>query len=487
MSDLVVAFGVMAVVLMVTAIASGVIERSPISFSVIFLGLGIALSEFDVLTIDAHAPLLEAVGTVTLALVLFLDATRLQVEELGRRWVVPARILGPGTLLIVGLGAAAVRVLFDMPWVLALMTGAVLASTDPVLLRELLRDSRIPRSIRQVLKLEAGMNDLVVLPIILVLIALATAEVSGFAGWTMFLLRLLVLGPGMGALIGGVGAWAVSRVDRAMGIRQEHQALYGVGLVLAAYAAATAIGGDGFLSAFAAGLSVTLLNQTLCDCFLEFGETIAEAAMLLSFVLFGAVLDGQITTRILVPGLALAAFVVFVVRPLAMVAVLLFSEMSNAGRVFVGWLGPRGLASLLLALLAIQHHVEGADDLLAVVGVVVLFSSFVHGASTPLVLRWYLRRVDEHTLAEEREGSAAVLWPEPGAHVRDSITSEELASLLASPTPPVVLDVRSRSDYRNAQWRIPGALRVLPDEVGPWTGEWLEGHDRRRLIVAYCT
>jgi NhaP-type Na+/H+ or K+/H+ antiporter len=275
----------------------------------------------------------------------------------------------------------------------------------------------------------------------------------------------------------------MNQLDRLTAVRDEQQALYGIGLVLAAYAAASAVGGDGFLSAFAAGLAVTLLNQTLCDCFLEFGETIAEMAMLVSFVLFGAVLSSLVASAELLPSVGLAALVVFAIRPVAMSLVLFRSEMSREGRLFVGWLGPRGLASLLLSLLAVQRGVPGAELVLASVGVVVLFSSLVHGASTPLLVRWYLGQVDRRTLAEERDGSAGVLAPNDGPAETEIVTPDELAALLAGPAPPTVIDVRSRSDYLGASTRIPGSVRVLADQAA----QWVEGHDRARLIVAYCT
>jgi NhaP-type Na+/H+ or K+/H+ antiporter len=127
--------------------------------------------------------------------------------------------------------------------------------------------------------------------------------------------------------------------------------------------------------------------------------------------------------------------------------------------------------------------VPDAEVVLAAVGVVVLFSSLVHGASTPLLVRWYLRKVDLRTLEEERDGSAGVLAPGDDAAVTATVTADELAALLAGPEPPTVIDVRSRSNYLGASARIPGAVRVLPDHVAAW----VEGHDRNRLIVAYCT
>ena len=269
MPDFILLLGVIAVVLTVTALASGVVERSPLSFPLMFLGLGFLPGGrgLDMLEISPHSAVLEVVATLTLALVLFLDAVKLQITELGKRWVVPALILGPGTGLIIVIGALPLGLYLNVGWIIAFIGGAVLPSTDPVVLRDIVRDERIPRSVRQVLKIEAGMNDLIVLPVVLVLIAVANDEGSSFGGWSVFLVKLLLLGPAIGLAIGGLGSWLMNRIDAKMPIRSEHQALFGVGLVLAPYSAATAAGGDGFLGAFAAGLGVVVFNQSLCDCF----------------------------------------------------------------------------------------------------------------------------------------------------------------------------------------------------------------------------
>ena len=150
MPDLFVAFALLASVLLVTALASGLVERSPLTFPLIFLGFGLVLGVggAGVVELDAHDETIEITATLTLALVLFLDAVKLQVDELGRRWLVPALILGPGTGLIIVLGAVPLALLVGFGWVVAFIGGAVLASTDPVVLREIVRDERIPRCAR---------------------------------------------------------------------------------------------------------------------------------------------------------------------------------------------------------------------------------------------------------------------------------------------------------------------------------------------------
>lgn len=471
-------------VLIVTGLISGIVERSPVSFPLIFLGIGLALGGggLGVIELGPHDELLEIVATLTLSLVLFLDAVKLDVKELGRKWAIPFLILGPGTLLIIALGAIPLVYLLGFGWLVALMGGAILASTDPVVLREIVRDERIPRSVRQVLRIEAGTNDIVVLPILLVLIAVHHEEASSVGAWAVFLGKLLLLGPVIGFAIGGAGAWLMAKADRRMGVRTEYQALYGVGIVLAAFAGATAAGGDGFLGAFAAGFAVVVLNQILCSCFLEYGETTSEMAMLVTFILFGAVLSSMYGLVDWVPAVALALMVVFLIRPPVLAGVLFKARMSWPARLYISWFGPRGLNSLLLALLVVIADVPGAEVLLATVGVVVFASVILHGASALPATAWYARKVVADTLVEERENTAAALF---GVHVDapDRITPAELTEQLAAENPPIILDVRSRSTYEKDGVRIPGSVRVRPDEVIKWAGE----NPLDKLVVAYCT
>lgn len=484
MPDLLVAFALVAVVLMVSALASGVVERGPLSFPIIFLAIGVLLGQrgFGVLSITVHDQTLEVLAILSLALVLFLDAVRLRFDEGRRAWLIPILILGPGTLLVIAIVAGSAAWLLGLGLIPALLLGAVLASTDPVVLRDIVRDERVPVAVRRVLTLEAGMNDIVVLPIVLVLAAVARAEVGGAGDWALFLAKILVVGPLVGFAIGGLGSWAMQRMDAAMGIRREYQALYGLGLVLAAYFGGTAVGGDGFLASFAAGIAVVVLNNTLCDCFLEYGETTAEMAMLLSFILFGALVSTLFGTIPILATLALAAIVIFVARPFAISLVLLPATISRRARAFVGWFGPRGLNSLLFALLLVNDGVPGAERLLAIVGLVVFVSVVAHGASATPLAAWYGRQVAQETLAEERESTPGGLF---GQHVEQipRIAPAKLAAQLAGPEPPLVLDVRSRSDYLHSDARIPGSVRVLPDQITAWA-------DRQVVkgpVVTYCT
>ena len=484
MSPLIVGMGIVAIVLTLAALTSRIVERAPISFPMIFLGIGFLLGNYEIIDMDVHNPLLEAVAMISLALVLFLDAVNIQIDELKSEWYVPVATLGPGTLLIIaGVGASAYFLLGVTP-LQATLLGAVLASTDPVVLRDIVRNQDVPRSVRRALSIEAGMNDLVVLPIVLVLIALLTAQSNSVWGWVDFLARILVLSPLVGLTVGGIGSWLIGWLDSRLGISREYQALYGIGLVLASFAAGQAMGGDGFLSAFFGGLAITLFNMTLCDCFMDYGEVTAEMMMLLAFVLFGAVLSGVLGTVPLLAGLALAAIALLVIRPAALGLVLIPANMSGVARGFIGWFGPRGLNSLLLALLAVQAHVPGAEYLLAITGMVVVVSVILHGASATPLASWYGRRVAASipTLAEEREATFVGLFDdEPQSNPTMSV--QELAEALSGENPPIVLDVRSRARYDSVDTQIPASVRVLPDQVN----EWVSDIEKGTAIVAYCS
>ncbi len=484
--DLVTGFGLIGITVIVSGLVAGLVDRGPISFPIMFLGIGLLLGATGVLEVGVHDPSLEVVAALTLSLVLFMDAFSLEGGGSRKDWLVPALVLGPGTALVIVSIAGTGILLLGMSPISAFLLGAVLSSTDAVVLRDVVRDERVPRPVRRVLSVEAGTNDIIVLPLLLVLIAIASGEGvgSGPGEWALFGARIFIIGPAVGAVIGAVGAWLMARADARYSVRREYQALYGVGLVLTSYAAAVVLGGDGFLAAFFAGLAITALDQTLCDCFLEFGDAAAEISMLLAFVLFGALLAGQLGSVPLLAGLGLAAIAIFVARPLAIGLVLSIrsAALSRSARAFIAWFGPRGLNSMLFALLVAAGGVPDGEFVLAVTGMVVLVSVILHGASATPLSAWYGRKVAGEVLVEERFATATGLFDqrEDGS---DRVSPAGLAEMLRSDDPPVVVDVRTRSQYDRDAVTIPGSVRVVPDSVAEWAADQLKD----RPYVLYCT
>ena len=487
MPDLLTILGLAAFVLVFAGLTEGFVSRAPLSFPVIFLGLGYLLGDrgLKVISISPHSPTLEAVAVVTLALVLFLDAVRMKFDRASSEWLVPSLVLGPGTILCLAVVATSAHFLLGMGLAPSLLLGAILSSTDPVVVHDIVRDKRIPGAIRQALTVEAATNDLVTLPVVLVTIAVVAAHASTAGGWTILLARILLVGPLIGFGIGALGAWLMMRADKRFGIRREYQALFGMGLVFAAYAAAVSAGGDGFLASFAAGAAIAALDLELCDCFIEYGEATAEMIMLFAFILFGAVLSTLVGTVPLGAALGLAAITIFVARPAAVAIVLRKAAMSPNARAFIGWFGPRGLASLLLAVLVVQARFPGGETILAIAGIVVTVSVVLHGVTATPLSTWYARRVSTETLAEERVSTASGLLQKAKSEPRDTplVEPAELARRLAGPDPPLILDVRSRSSYEKDPEGIPGDVRVPPDTVEQWAAK----EKPVRPIVTYCT
>ncbi|MFN0072440.1 MAG: cation:proton antiporter [Chloroflexota bacterium] len=485
MPDLNASLALIAAIFMASALASALIERAPISFPMIFLGLGFLLGPgaLGIIAMDAHDRTLEAIATICLMFVLFLDAVSFERDGSGRSWLTPVLALGPGTLLTIALVTLSAWALLNVPPIQALMLGTILSSTDAVVLRDVIRDRRLPGPVREALKIEAGANDLVVLPLLLVLIAVAQAQISDLSSWLIFFGQVFIVGPVVGFAIGGIGSWLVGIADARMQISRVYQSLFGVGLVLAAYASAVAFGGDGFLAAFAAGLAVVVFNRELCDCFLEYGEVTAEIAMLVAFVLFGAVLSSLIWQLPLGPVVGFSALTIFIARPFAFGLVLMPARLSRAAHLFISWFGPRGLNSLLFALLVVHSQLPFSEMLLAIVGVVVVMSVVAHGVTGTPLAHWYARQLENETLDEARESTATGLFQGAATDV-PRITPRALSAALESPEPPIVLDVHARPSRPGDQIGIPGSISVPPDQVARWGAEQ---PSRGRLVVTYCT
>jgi NhaP-type Na+/H+ or K+/H+ antiporter len=323
---------------------------------------------------------------------------------------------------------------------------------------------------------------MIVLPVVVLLEAVALNQGESMGGWLIFLARLFFLGPAAGFGIAVIAAGLMKWVRSRTTIRREYRALYGVGVLFAAYFTGTSLGSSGFLAVFTAGLATAVYDYDLCDCFLEYSEITTEMVMLLAFLLFGTLLSALIGVIALLPALIFALITLVVIRPTAIGIVLRKAPVSRQARRFIGWFGPRGLSSLLFGLLLASGGVPGSEQILAVAGVVVIISVILHGVSAlPLAAR-YSRSVAKETLPEEREATAAGLYAhDPSKAPR--ITPQELAEKLNSSTPPIVLDVRSRSTYSQDSDQIHGSIRVLPDQIR----EWANGQPKDREMVAYCT
>ncbi|GHO46162.1 cation:proton antiporter [Ktedonospora formicarum] len=505
------------IVIIIAALISGVIERSGIPQVAVFLLIGAMLGPagMGLLHITLDSSILRIVATLSLALVLFTDAISLDLQAVRRSGTLALLVLGPGTLLSAGFIALLAWWILRVPPPAAILLGAALASTDPVLLRGLLRRDDIPAPVHQVLRLESGLNDAVLLPIVLVAMEFLSKGGGLSAGdWGRLALDLCVLGPGAGMIVGVCGVSAMALIRQRFGIRRDYESLFSLGIAFTAYAAAEAVHGSGFLAAFVAGLTISVLDVELCDCFLEYGETTSELMLLFTFVLFGSSLIWSGITILSWP-LLLFAICSLLVRPVAFLLSLIRTRLNWQERRLIAWFGPRGLSSLLLILLPVFSGVAGSDYLFTVCTVVVLFSVIAHGG-TPLVLKGRdARRRSRDTVIEdlspevsseeivydeapEEEKEVTPLQVPKASHIEKEktrvpveqqpaplrITLADTQSLIHSGAQVLLLDVRKARDYYRDEAQARGSIRLDPDNV-EYQARKLN-LPRSAWLIAYC-
>jgi NhaP-type Na+/H+ or K+/H+ antiporter len=407
------ALAIIGAVIIVSALLSGLIDRSRLPQVAVFLGLGAALGPYGlgVLNLSLQSPILRIVAILSLALVLFTDAISLNIADIRRHGSLAFRLLGPGTLVTAALIALAGWWLLGLSIPAAAILGAALASTDPVLLRGVLRRRDIPEDARKPLQLESGLNDAVLLPVVLVAMAFLGGASPGGAGMANLGLKLFILGPGAGVMVGLIAVAALDLIRKRLGVRRDYESLYSLGVAFTAFAAAEMVHGSGYLSAFAAGITIAALDVELCDCFVEYGAVTAEMLLLFTFVLLGGSLIWTGFSVISGPTLVFTAIAVLIRTPVYLLS-LLGSDVHKRGRLLIAWFGPRGLSSLLLILLPVFAGVPGSDRLFAVCSLVVLVSVVVHGGSPMLLARIARKRALREGAIRETLGFANV-EPDP--------------------------------------------------------------------------
>ncbi len=389
------AIAIVAVAIFLFALVSRRLERTFITAPMTFVAAGILLGPdaLDLLDLEIDEGAVRVLAEATLVLVLFTDAIRIDLMRLRHQIELPARLLGAGLPLTVGAGTLAALALFPAFGVFeAALLAAILAPTDAALGQAVVSNPRVPVRIRQALNVESGLNDGLMLPAITILLALAAAEVDletpGY--WATFALEQIGYGVLVGVAAGAIGGrlldWFAGRDWIEGGFRQLATLAIGV----AAFAAAEAVGGNGFVAAFLAGLAFGAAAREHCSGAYDFAEDEGQLLALLTFLFFGVALAGpaldELTPRIAV----YAVLSLTVVRMVPVALVMLGAGLSLPTVGYLGWFGPRGLASILFALFVLEDaDLPVADDLLLTVTWTVLGSVLLHGAtSVPLAGRY---------------------------------------------------------------------------------------------------
>ncbi len=375
------------------ALVSARLERLNISAPIAFVVLGLVVAHEPLSLIEVHltSSTLRSVAEITLALVLFSDASRVNVRELRADITVPARLLGIGLPLTIAAGAACAAVLFggvDI-WVAAVI-GAIVAPTDAALGASIMQDERVPARVRRVLNVESGLNDGIATPFVNLFIAGAVAQEVAHAQGVGGAAVDLAIGAGVGLGIGLLGAASLHATRRWGWSAPAFRAFGVLGLALMAYGVAIEAGGNGFVGAFIGGLAFGSMTPASDDHVVSFTDETGELLSLLVWFLFGAAMIVPAFEHLVWQDVVFALLALTVVRMVPVAIAVAGTGLDRATVAFVGWFGPRGLASVVFALIAYDSlDPADANRVIAAVGFTVVLSVVAHGiTASPLATRY---------------------------------------------------------------------------------------------------
>jgi sodium/hydrogen antiporter len=396
------ALATLALALLAFAAASGRIDGTPITAAMVFTGVGLLVGA-DALGLVEPEPAGETVkllAEATLALVLFSDASRIDVRALRGELGVPARLLGIGLPLTLVVGfAAAIGVLGELTWAEALVLAVVLAPTDAALGQAVVTLPRLPSRIRQGLNVESGLNDGICVPLFFIALAVAQAEAGAIGDGAAARLVSEQIGYGiLGGIVGGAAAAAVVVASSRRGLVGagwlQIVPLAGAGL---AYGIASPLGGSGFIAAFVGGFVFGWLRRSRGG---EVGYLIEQGGTILgsvTFIVFGAVLLGPALGELTWPIALYAVLSLTVVRMLPVAVAVLGTGARRPTVGFLGWFGPRGLASIVFAIILVEEGGLPHDDtILVTVYVTIGLSVLAHGLSAAPLAERYARWFESH-------------------------------------------------------------------------------------------
>jgi NhaP-type Na+/H+ or K+/H+ antiporter len=377
------------------ALGAARIGRTLITFPMIFTAVGYAVTFPVNMLAEEHVlgEVARLVAEVTLIIVLFADASHVRLRALTRTYVLPLRMLVIGMPLTIILGTLAVY--FITPsgsWALALLTAAILTPTDAALGASVVSSKDVPERLTQTINVESGLNDGLALPFVLFGATFAgmAARSGGGSAIVQDAVVQLLLGPVSGFAVGGSVAWLMNRAHTAGWGDTTSEAIVFLMTAFAAYLAAHVVGGNGFIAAFVAGVVFGNVCKHDLHFITEFMENTGQLVTITAFLIFGAVLLPKGLAHISPIPLTIAALFITLVRSLPIMLSLIGSATTFKECLFLGWFGPRGLASILFALIVVdEYDIPQENELLACVVMTVFASIILHGMSAAPLARYF--------------------------------------------------------------------------------------------------
>jgi len=390
---------VFAIAIYVYSLLSHRIERSLVTAPMIFVAIGMIISPdgFDIVSLGPTNTLVLIFAEIALVLILFSDAARINFDALEGNRSIPTRLLVLGLPLTIFAGSVTAIIMFTtiaLPE--AALIGAILAPTDAGLGQIIVNSPKVPARIRNALNVESGLNDGGAIPFFALFLVLAEAEQKSISAvyWVTFALEQIGLGILIGALVGLIGGYFVNRALEKGLMTGKFQWIGFLSLAIISFVAADAVGGSGFIAAFVGGIATTITGKQVSESIIEFTSTGGELISLGVFFAFGVIAASLLSgITALVVLYAILSLTLIRMAPVAIAMVKTRLQPSTV--VFMGWFGPRGLASIVLLLITINDApgIPGLSTIMVVVSTTVLLSVFAHGISANPSIAIYAKKM----------------------------------------------------------------------------------------------
>lgn len=363
------------------------LERTWIGGPIIFTTFGLALGPFgaDILSLDVSNQTLRTLAEITLALVLFTDAANADLGVLKKSVLIPRRLLAIGLPLTILLGFAVGLVVLDGLSIFELaVLATMLAATDAALGKPVITNKSVPANIREGLNIESGLNDGICVPILFVFIALAlnvSGEGGGFGDAIILVAEEIGFGLMVGLSLAAGAAWMISLSVNRDWLSTVWMQITVFALAITCFATAQSIGGSGFIAAYSAGLLFGKLTKRHKHNLLLATEGSGNAFAWLTWTLFGAVVIAKAIDHISWQVVVYSMLSLTLIRMLPVFVSLTGSGERLRSKLFLGWFGPRGLASIVFAIIVLDEKLPGANTLAVVVVCTVCLSIIAHGVT----------------------------------------------------------------------------------------------------------
>jgi NhaP-type Na+/H+ or K+/H+ antiporter len=393
-----------AVFVLIYSSVAGAVERTWISGPIVFTLFGLLVGPvgFDLLSMETDREMIKAMAEVTLALVLFTDAAGADIRVLKKTTGLPMRLLLIGLPLTILLGFGIAALLVDSLSLFALaVLATMLAPTDAALGKAVVTNEAVPDDIRQGLNVESGLNDGICVPILFVFLALALGKAGDAGPWPLAL-KLVVEEIGIGLAVGVMLTFAAVKLLKFVRLRQwlthTWRQIPVVALAVSCFAVAQLVGGSGFIAAFSGGIVLAVMDAHLSrkvkEEFLRASEGIGDTLALITWVIFGSAVVGQAVGNFSWMILLYSVLSLTVIRMLPVYLCLTGSGIDSEGKLFIGWFGPRGLASIVFAVIVINSGLPDSGPLAMTVVCTILLSIIGHGiTATPWAKAYGERRL----------------------------------------------------------------------------------------------